>query len=58
MGLPADPTVGFTGPGIIVAPSTVCRILKDAGIDPEFRRDDAGRDSYGRRRRDPGLLHR
>ncbi len=58
MGLPADPTVGFTGPGIIVAPSTVGRILKDAGIDPEFRRDDAGRDSYGRRRRDPGLLHR
>ncbi len=32
----------LSGPGIIVAPSTVWQILKDAGIDPAPRRDVPG----------------
>ena len=32
----------LAGPGIIVAPSTVWQILKDAGIDPAPRRDGPG----------------
>jgi putative transposase len=33
---------GLAGPGVAVAPSTVRRILKDAGIDPAPRRDGPG----------------
>jgi putative transposase len=36
----------FAGLGIIVAPSTVRRILKNAGIDPAPRRDGPGRAEF------------
>ena len=42
MGVPVNLTVSFRGLGIIVAPSTVWQILKDAGIDPAPRRDGPG----------------
>jgi putative transposase len=52
----------LAGLGIIVAPSTVWQILKDAGIDPAPRRDGPGRAEFLRSQAQghpgAGLLHR